>query len=115
MHVDVFPVSPYCTNQPSQELHCNSTPVTVCLQLLSVYDPLLSLPLPFLSPLPRYPFPPFFSLLSLLFPSIIKLQRAVGEQLTKTNLVHAFASLLKDPEAEVRAASSNRLRGRKHV
>ena len=40
-----------------------------------------------------------------------ELQNAVGEQLTKTNLVHAFASLLKDPEAEVRAAASNRLRG----
>lgn len=40
-----------------------------------------------------------------------QLQQALGEQLTKTTLVHAFASLLKDPEAEVRAAASNRLRG----
>ena len=36
----------------------------------------------------------------------------MGEQLTKINLVHNFASLLKDPEAEVRAAASNRLRGK---
>ena len=40
---------------------------------------------------------------------------AVGQQLTKVNLVHAFASLLKDPEAEVRAAASNRLRGEKLI
>ena len=40
-----------------------------------------------------------------------QLQQALGEQLTKITLVHAFASLLKDPEAEVRAAASNRLRG----
>ena len=44
--------------------------------------------------------------------SLPQLQAAVGPELTKTNLVHAFASLLKDPEAEVRAASSNRLRGK---
>ncbi len=43
--------------------------------------------------------------------SSTQLQGAVGQELTKTNLVHAFASLLKDPEAEVRAAASNRLRG----
>ena len=42
----------------------------------------------------------------------LQLQRAVGPQLTKTNLVHAFASLLKDPEAEVRAAASNKLKGK---
>ena len=41
----------------------------------------------------------------------LQLQKAVGPQLTKTNLVHAFASLLKDPEAEVRAAASNKLKG----
>ena len=40
-----------------------------------------------------------------------QLQKAVGQELTKVNLVHAFASLLKDPEAEVRAAASNRLKG----
>ncbi len=43
----------------------------------------------------------------------LQLQQALGEQLTKTTLVHAFASLLKDPEAEVRAAASNRLRGKR--
>ena len=31
--------------------------------------------------------------------------------MTKTNLVHAFAGLLKDPEAEVRAAACARLKG----
>lgn len=41
-----------------------------------------------------------------------QLQESVGEQLTKNNLVVAFAALLKDPEAEVRAAASNRLRGK---
>ena len=41
----------------------------------------------------------------------LQLQESVGEQLTKNNLVVAFAALLKDPEAEVRAAASNRLRG----
>ena len=44
-----------------------------------------------------------------------QLQQALGEQLTKTTLVHAFASLLKDPEAEVRAAASNRLRGKRRL
>lgn len=43
---------------------------------------------------------------------LLQLQQSVGEQLTKNNLVHAFASLLKDPEAEVRAAASNRLKGK---
>ncbi len=42
---------------------------------------------------------------------ISQLQKALGEDLTKVNLVHSFASLLKDPEAEVRAAASNRLKG----
>ena len=41
----------------------------------------------------------------------LQLQAAVGPDLTKTNLVHAFASLLKDPEAEVRASACNRLKG----
>ena len=45
------------------------------------------------------------------FSCIIQLQESVGEQLTKNNLVMAFASLLK---AEVRAAASNRLRGKEY-
>ena len=43
--------------------------------------------------------------------SSYQLQTAVGPELTKTSLVHAFASLLKDPEAEVRASACNRLKG----
>jgi serine/threonine-protein phosphatase 2A regulatory subunit A len=39
-----------------------------------------------------------------------ELQKAVGPEITKTNLVHAFAGLLKDPEAEVRAAACTRLK-----
>ena len=38
------------------------------------------------------------------------LQVAVGPELTKTHLVVSFAALLKDPEAEVRAAAANRLK-----
>ena len=38
------------------------------------------------------------------------LQVAVGPELTKTHLVVSFATLLKDPEAEVRAAAANRLK-----
>ena len=50
-------------------------------------------------------------LLLLLPTTYIQLQTAVGANLTKTSLVHAFASLLKDPEAEVRASACNRLKG----
>ena len=39
-----------------------------------------------------------------------ELQSAVGPELTKTHLIVAFATLLKDPEAEVRAAAAVRLR-----
>ena len=39
-----------------------------------------------------------------------ELQSAVGPDLTKTHLIVAFASLLKDPEAEVRAAAAIRLK-----
>jgi hypothetical protein len=58
--------------------------------------------------------------LSLLSSSIpphvhIQLQTAVGANLTKTSLVHAFASLLKDPEAEVRASACNRLKGTSQI
>ena len=38
------------------------------------------------------------------------LQVAVGPELTKTHLIVSFAALLKDPEAEVRAAAANRLK-----
>ena len=40
-----------------------------------------------------------------------QLQKAVGPDVTRSDLVLAFATLLKDPEAEVRAAASNRLKG----
>ena len=42
-----------------------------------------------------------------------QLQKAVGPDVTRSDLVLAFATLLKDPEAEVRAAASNRLKGQK--
>ena len=41
----------------------------------------------------------------------LQLQKAVGPEITKINLVHAFAGLLKDPEAEVRAAACTQLKG----
>lgn len=37
------------------------------------------------------------------------LQKAVGPEVTKTDLVPAFQSLLKDCEAEVRAAAANKV------
>lgn len=42
----------------------------------------------------------------------LQLQKAVGPEITKTDLVPAFQSLLKDCEAEVRAASSGKVKGR---
>ena len=45
----------------------------------------------------------------------IQLQKAVGPDVTRSDLVLAFATLLKDPEAEVRAAASNRLKGQQCV
>jgi len=36
----------------------------------------------------------------------LQLQKAVGTDITKTDLVQAFQSLLKDTEAEVRAAAA---------
>lgn len=47
--------------------------------------------------------------------SFLQLQVAVGPDITKTNLVHAFAGLLKDAEAEVRAAACTRLKGKSLV
>ena len=38
-----------------------------------------------------------------------ELQEAVGEELSKTELVGHFCSLLKDVEAEVRAAASHKV------
>ncbi|XP_027528665.1 serine/threonine-protein phosphatase 2A 65 kDa regulatory subunit A alpha isoform-like, partial [Neopelma chrysocephalum] len=39
-----------------------------------------------------------------------ELQRAVGPEITKTDLVGAFQSLMKDCEAEVRAAASHKVK-----
>lgn len=39
-----------------------------------------------------------------------ELQKAVGPEITKTDLVPAFQSLLKDSEAEVRAAAAHKVR-----
>jgi serine/threonine-protein phosphatase 2A regulatory subunit A len=41
----------------------------------------------------------------------LQLQKAVGNEITKTDLVPAFQSLLKDYEAEVRAAASGKVKG----
>ena len=40
-----------------------------------------------------------------------QIQKAVGPEITKTDLVSAFQGLLKDCEAEVRAAASNKVKG----
>jgi serine/threonine-protein phosphatase 2A regulatory subunit A len=40
----------------------------------------------------------------------VQLQEAVGTDLTKTELVSAFGSLLKDNEAEVRAAAASKIK-----
>ena len=42
--------------------------------------------------------------------SFFKLQKAVGPEITKNDLVGAYCSLLKDPEAEVRAAAASKLK-----
>jgi hypothetical protein len=42
--------------------------------------------------------------------SSIQLQKAVGQEITKSDLVPAFQSLLKDTEAEVRAAAAHKVR-----
>lgn len=41
----------------------------------------------------------------------IQLQKAVGPEITKNDLVPAFQNLLKDCEAEVRAAAANKVKG----
>lgn len=41
---------------------------------------------------------------------LFKLQKAVGPEITKTDLVPAFQVLLKDIEAEVRAAAADKVR-----
>ncbi len=40
----------------------------------------------------------------------VELQEAVGPEITKTELVLAFGSLLKDTEAEVRAAAASKIK-----
>ena len=39
------------------------------------------------------------------------MQKAVGPEITKNDLVPAFQSLLKDCEAEVRAAAAHKVKG----
>ena len=41
----------------------------------------------------------------------MQLQTAVGPEITKNDLVPAFCSLLKDCEAEVRAAAAHKVKG----
>ena len=41
----------------------------------------------------------------------VQVQAAVGSEITKTDLVLAFQGLLKDCEAEVRAAAANKVTG----
>ena len=41
----------------------------------------------------------------------LQLQKAVGPEITKNDLVPAFQSLLKDCEAEVRAAAAHKVKG----
>ncbi len=43
----------------------------------------------------------------------LQLQKAVGPEITKNDLVPAFQNLLKDCEAEVRAAAANKVKGEK--
>lgn len=45
------------------------------------------------------------------FSVCVKLQKAVGPEITKNDLVPAFQNLLKDCEAEVRAAAANKVKG----
>lgn len=44
---------------------------------------------------------------------LVKLQKAVGPEITKNDLVPAFQNLLKDCEAEVRAAAANKVKGKR--
>ena len=60
-----------------------------------------------------YSFVPFF-FFSFIFSSsslLLQLQKAVGPEITKAELVPAFQSLLKDCEAEVRAAAAQKVKG----
>lgn len=43
----------------------------------------------------------------------VQLQKAVGPEITKNDLVPAFQNLLKDCEAEVRAAAANKVKGKR--
>ncbi|KAL0973031.1 hypothetical protein UPYG_G00197960 [Umbra pygmaea] len=47
---------------------------------------------------------------ALIFNNRLKLQKAVGPEITKNDLVPAFQNLLKDCEAEVRAAAANKVK-----
>lgn len=51
------------------------------------------------------------SLLTLPHLPFLQLQKAVGPEITKTDLVPAFQNLMKDCEAEVRAAASHKVKG----
>ena len=53
----------------------------------------------------------FILLLIVINITILQLQKAVGPDITKADLVPAFQSLLKDCEAEVRAASAHKVKG----
>ena len=46
-----------------------------------------------------------------LFLCSFQLQNAVGSEITKNDLVPAFQGLLKDCEAEVRAAAAGKVKG----
>lgn len=54
---------------------------------------------------------PFPNGQSLCYPPSLQLQKAVGPEITKTDLVPAFQNLMKDCEAEVRAAASHKVKG----
>lgn len=41
----------------------------------------------------------------------LQIQKAVGPEITKSDLVPAFQNLLKDCEAEVRAAAAHKVKG----
>ena len=45
----------------------------------------------------------------------LQLQKAVGPEITKADLVPAFVNLLKDCEAEVRAASAHKVKGKFNI
>ncbi len=43
---------------------------------------------------------------------VLQLQKAVGPEITQKDLVPAFQGLLKDCEAEVRAAAAHKVKGK---